>query len=154
VCYCDSLKSLEHALLDIFKTEPDACLCPFYEIPYEYRVFYLLGECYSIYGKERAYGEWKHNLTNGAKVFDVEDAGLIQNLTKLAAAAARSINISFATVDIADTGGGKLAVMEINAGVAANKLLEQRPERRNEIKRMYSKALLSMFRLDNTPPAR
>jgi glutathione synthase/RimK-type ligase-like ATP-grasp enzyme len=155
VSYCDSLISLERALLEIFKTEPDACICPFYEIPVEYRVFYLLGECYSIYGKERAAGEWKHNLSNGANAFDIKDGDMVKRLTKLASGAARAINISFATVDIADIGGeesgGNLAVMEINAGVAANRLLEQLPERRDEIKCMYAAAVRSMF---NSPDMR
>lgn len=185
VYLCDSAKAMERASHIIFQNEPNVCLCPFYEIEHEYRVFYVNGECPFVYGKERAFvtgdgqtslaalaelldinsdslrfpcevsfvppkGErvcvsWKHNLSNGASAFEVDDPVLLSELTTLSKRAAQCINIVFATVDIARLPSGKLTIMEINAGVTATKLLEQHPHRRDKVKSIYAGALRAMF---------
>ena len=144
VFYCDTPLALEQAMQTIYISEPDAALSPYYDIPLEYRVFYLNGRCCYIYGKTKG-DDWKHNLSQGAKAFEVDDGNLRAELAELAIQAAQCININFATVDIAMPDGGEPLVMEINAGVQAQHLLEQFPHRRSTIKSIYSDAIKAMF---------
>jgi len=144
VYYCDSPMLLEHAIHTIFTTEPDVALCPYFPIYTEYRVFYLNGDTHYCYGKTK--GEsWKHNLSQGAKAFEVTDSSLQEQLSALAMQAAKAIDINFATIDIALLENKELAILEINSGVQAQHLLEQIPHRRKTIKDIYAKAIASMF---------
>ena len=144
VYFCDTPLALEQAIMTIFATEPDVALCPYHEINTEYRVFYLHGRAHYIYGKTKG-DTWKHNLSQGAVAFEVTDESLLARLEDLAVRAARCINISFATIDIAVLEDGELAVLEINAGVQVQHLLEQLPERRGVVKDMYAEAVDGMF---------
>jgi len=145
VYFCESPKALEHAMQTIFTTDPDAALCPYHAIYTEYRVFYLMGRIYYIYGKTKG-DSWKHNLAQGAKAFEINDGSLRTQLSKLAIYAAKSININFATIDIASLENNELRVMEINSGVQAQLLLEQLPHRLKLIKGIYADAIEEMFR--------
>jgi glutathione synthase/RimK-type ligase-like ATP-grasp enzyme len=147
VFLCGTSKELENALCVIFQSEPDACLCPFYEYEYEYRVFYVDGICRFAYGKARPPHEWRHNLSNGASAFEITDEALRGRVEALAARAARQIGIAFATVDIARLNGDNdsLSVVEINSGITANKFLEQKPGYWRQIKKIYSEAIGRMF---------
>jgi len=144
VFFCKTPFALETAIQKIFTTEPDVALSPYHEIYTEYRVFYLNGRAYYIYGKTKG-DDWKHNLSQGAKAFEVNDGNLRARLAELAIQAAKCININFATVDIASMEMGELAVMEINSGVQAQYLLEQLPHRRGTIKTIYADAIAAMF---------
>ena len=146
VYYCDNLLAMEQAMQTIFATEPDIALCPYYEIYTEYRVFYLNGRAHYFYGKTKG-DDWKHNLSQGAKAFEVNDKKLQAKLEALAIQAAQSININFATIDIASLENNALAIMEINSGVQAQRLLEQLPHRRNTIKAIYAEAIGAMLML-------
>jgi len=145
VYYCDTLFALEHAIQTIFATEPDVALCPYHEIYTEYRVFYLNGRIYYTYGKTKGDDDWRHNLSQGAQAFEVNDINLRAKLAELATRAAKCININFASIDIAALEKGELVVMEINAGVQVQHLLEQLPHRRGTIKTMYADAITAMF---------
>ena len=144
VFYCDTYMSLEQSIQTIFLTEPDVALCPYHSIYTEYRAFYLNGRIHYIYGKTKG-NNWKHNLSQGANAFEVNDGNLRAKLADLAIKAAKSININFATIDIASLENNKLAVLEINSGVQAQHLLEQLPHRRKTIKSIYCEAIGSMF---------
>jgi len=144
VCLCETPFAMETAIQRVFVSEPDIALSPYHEIATEYRVFYLNGNVHYIYGKTKG-DDWRHNLAQGATAFEVEDKGLYAELAKLAIQAAKCINISFATVDIVTLENGRLAVMEINAGVQVQILLEQMPHLRGKIKDMYTAAIASMF---------
>ena len=144
VCFCKTPLELEQAMHKIFLTEPDIALCPYYEIHTEYRVFFLNGHVHYIYGKVK--GEnGKHNLSLGARAFELNDKELQVRLAELAIQAANSININFATIDIAALDNNDLAVLEINSGVQAQILLEQMPHLRGIIKAMYAEAVEGMF---------
>ena len=144
VFLCETPLAVEKALLTIFAAEPDAVLSPYAAIGTEYRVFYLAGRAHFIYGKAR--GEsWKHNLASGATAFELTDTDLQAKLSALAMRAARCIGITFASVDIAQLADGTLAIMEINSGVLANKLLEQLPHLRPIIKDLFAEALERLF---------
>lgn len=97
------------------------------------------------YKGERVCVSWKHNLSNGASAFELSDPALPPALYALAERAASCINIRFATVDIALLPNQTLAVMEINAGVTVTKLLEQHPNQRETVKKIYKEAILAMF---------
>jgi len=145
VYYCDTMLAVEQAIHTIFAIEPHATLCPYYDISTEYRVFYLNGRVYYTYGKTKG-DDWRHNLAQGAKAFDVNNGNLRELLANLAMKAAKCIDINFATIDIATIENNELLVMEINSGVQAQHLLKQLPHRRNTIKNIYADAITSMFR--------
>ncbi len=145
VFLCETPAELERALQTVFQKEPDACLCPFYKYEHEYRVFTVYGETPFAYGKKRAPGDWKHNLSGGARAFEIDNKALLHRLCEAAKAAAACVNINFASVDIARLPDGSLHVVEINSGVVAQKLLEQHPEMRSVVKGLYYKAVAGMF---------
>jgi len=148
VYLCNTVQTLEAATHAIFESHPDAAISPFYEIKTEYRVFYVNGDCPLVYGKTPSDDNWRHNLSQGAKAFELDEAGDEKKLAKLknlANRAAAAISINFATIDIAELKNGKLAVMEINSGVQARQLLEQLPHLRPTIKDIYAAAIKSMF---------
>jgi glutathione synthase/RimK-type ligase-like ATP-grasp enzyme len=141
---CKTPLALEQALMTIFATEPDAALSPYAVVKNEYRVYYLAGRAFFVYGKKRG-DSWKHNLASGATAFEVTDTGLLADLSALALRAARCIGINFATIDIAALKDGTLAIMEINSGVLANRLLDQLPHLRPTLKGLFSEALDRLF---------
>jgi biotin carboxylase len=147
---CKTMPELEAAAQAIFQNYPDAALSPYREIENEYRIFFLNGNCRFIYGKASGFS-WQHNLSQGAVAFEIPDdeKEKINTLKILATRAANCIGITFATIDIAETPDGELAVMEINSGVQARYLLEQLPHLRTIIKNIYAEAVKLMC---NTEP--
>lgn len=55
VSLCNTMKDVEKAIENLFKTNGSISLCPFYDIKSEYRTFYLNGEIHLIYGKTKPY---------------------------------------------------------------------------------------------------
>jgi len=137
---CQSIPELEAAAHAIFQNHPDAALSPYKEIQNEYRVFYLNGECRFVYGKEKG-DTWQHNLTQGATAFEIFDEEKTAKIKSLATRAADCIGITFATIDIAESPSGDLAIMEINSGVQCRHLLEQLPHLRPTIKNIFADAI-------------
>jgi len=145
VYLCDTVQMLETAVQEIFQTEATAAISPFFNIKTEYRVFYVYGECPLVYAKQPSSDNWKHNLSQGATVVEVEDKKKLAILKELASQAAKAININFATVDIIEIDTNELMIMEINAGVQARQLLEQKSHLRSAIKAIYTCAVTGMF---------
>ena len=144
VYHCTTALELEKAVSKIFQHQPNVTLSPFKDIKTEYRIFYLNGKTPFAYGKAKG-EDWKFNLAQGATAFLIKNYSLKKSLEELAKKAAHTIGITFATVDIAQMKSGKLAVMEINAGVQARFLVDQMPELRKKIKSIYTEAILHMF---------
>jgi len=142
---CETVQALETAAHSIFEASPDIAISPFYEIVTEYRVFYVKGDCPLVYGKTPGEDNWRHNLSQGATAFEVSDTKKLAKLKELASRAAKAIGINFATIDMAETPDGELAVMEINSGVQARQLLEQLPYLRPIVKNIYAAAVRGMF---------
>ncbi|MCL1883329.1 MAG: ATP-grasp domain-containing protein [Defluviitaleaceae bacterium] len=140
---CETMQELEFAAHAIFQNHPDAALSPYREIITEYRVFYLNGECRFAYGKSKG-KSWQHNLSHGAKAFEISDEKKAA-LYEIASRAAKCIGITFSTIDIAESPDEGLAVMEINSGVQANHLLEQLTHLRPIIKNIYKDAINLLF---------
>ncbi|MCL2047187.1 MAG: hypothetical protein FWG87_00525 [Defluviitaleaceae bacterium] len=68
---CQTAQELEAAAQAIFDSHTDAALSPYVDIEHEYRVFYINGKCPLVYGKARSPLSWQHNLSQGARVFEV-----------------------------------------------------------------------------------
>jgi len=142
---CENINQLEAAVHSLFAAGSDVAVSPFYKIKNEYRVFFLNGDCRFAYGKTKNAGDWRHNLSQGATAFELTNKKQLDGLKKLASQAATAIDINFATVDVAEFENGKIAIMEINAGVQAKQLLEQLPHLRPIIKDIYAGAVRGMF---------
>jgi len=145
IYYCDTLQTLEAAAHAIFETSPDIALSPFYKIKTEYRVFYVNDDCPLVYGKQPSDDNWRHNLSQGATAFELVDEDKLNKLKALAVRAAKAISINFATIDITELENGELAIMEINSGVQARQLLEQKPHLYPVVKDIYAAAIQGMF---------
>ena len=146
--HCETVQALETAVQAIFENNPDAAISPFYKIQTEYRVFYVNGNCPLVYGKTPCEDNWRHNLSQGATAFELDsekDREKLAKLKALATRAAKAISINFATIDIAELENGEFAIMEINSGVQARQLLEQKPHLRPVIKNIYAAAVQGMF---------
>jgi len=148
VYLCDTVQLLEAAVHAIFEVYPDAAISPFCEIKTEYRVFYVNGNCPLAYGKTPDAGNWQHNLSQGAKAFELtapSEQKKLAPLQEMARNAARAISINLATIDIVELANGEFLVMEINSGVQARQLLEQMPHLRPTVKEIYAQAVRAMF---------
>ena len=89
---------------------------------------------------------WKHNLNSGAKplIIDEKDE-FLERVKKIAIKAGNSLNIKFASIDIAVTSDKKISVMEVNGNVCMNKFTELVPNGYKIAKDIYSKAIEKMF---------
>lgn len=94
---------------------------------------------------------WKHNLGQGAVARIIGDPGRdAPAMTALALDAARAINLVFGSVDVVmlnGPGGLTPHVLEINAGVMMESLASDSTEGLAIARRIYDRALASMFGL-------
>lgn len=88
---------------------------------------------------------WKHNLSGGAVSRDIIPEDEPELIQAIAEKGARATGLDYCTVDIMRTGGGQLAILEVNATVAIKKYLEQHPEKAEICKEIMRKAILAMF---------
>lgn len=136
------LEQRAHQLMQIAR---GIALSPFLAIEAEQRFVMLEGECMLAYAKERAAGEWRHNLGLGARALRLDPAASEnQAALRLARAAMMALTLRFASIDIV-TVAGQPKVLEANAGV----MLEaaSRPELGGPelAERIYAKALDLIF---------
>ena len=94
---------------------------------------------------EKFFISWKHNLSGGATPQIVTDEVLKERISNLVLQAAHASNIDFATIDVIETKGKEMYVMEINSGVCMTKFIDHVPEGRDIAKKIYSKAIDKMF---------
>ncbi len=141
------LEQRAHQLMQIARS---VALAPFLAIEAEQRFVMLEGDCVLAYAKERADGEWRHNLGLGARAqrLDPASAELAPALI-LARAAMAALTLRFASIDVVTVAGAPM-VLEANAGV----MLEaaSRPELggRELTERIYGRALDLIF-ADGSP---
>ena len=124
---------------------------PFYNIKSEYRCVYLNGEIILVYKKERpfkivngekVYTSWKFNLSQGATSrFVDESEKYYSQILDLAIKAAKTIGITFATVDIAVIDEDELRVVEINSNVCLGLFATTVPGAYDVVKEVYGKAM-------------
>jgi len=136
-------EQLIEVLPKVFKQSYSASLCPFYNIQHEYRIILLDGEEKLSYMKTKVEGDW-FNLAHGAKASPIPTAKHEQIL-ELALRAAREIGLRFGSVDIIETAGGELMILEINSGVMTQRYVKQHPEDCPKVKGMYREAIRKMF---------
>ena len=121
-----SLTELEQRTHQLFQIARGVALSPFLEIEAELRFVMLDGECVLAYAKERAAGEWRHNLGLGARAVPRDgSAPDMQTSLALAQAAMAALTLRFASIDVVIV-AGKPMVMEANAGVMLE--VASRPE--------------------------
>lgn len=90
---------------------------------------------------------WKHNLSSGAQPIIVDDTDIyLPEIRKIALAAGKAMNITFASVDIALTNNREILVMEVNGSVCMNKFAEIIPNGYEIAKEIYAKAIDKMFK--------
>ena len=70
---------------------------------------------------------WRHNLESGAEPVVLEQGEARQACVELAAAAARTIGIRFASIDVVRV-DGRWQVLEVNSGVMMEALSKLHPE--------------------------
>lgn len=87
---------------------------------------------------------WKHNLGQGAAAELVTDSAKLEQLGELAKKAANALQISFASVDIIET-GSSLLVLEVNSGVMMEYLAGESMEFRAIAKEIYREAIIQLF---------
>lgn len=88
---------------------------------------------------------WQFNLSKGATLFTDISEELKKEITKLAQDITKTLNITFASVDIIKTTDNKLLVMEANSGVMMKSLVNLIPNGYDLAKNIYKDALNLMF---------
>ena len=94
------------ALGKLFEKNVKPLMSPYYDAPYEYRVYYLKDRAELVIQKERNPDTGKHNLTTGAIATKVESEDKIFELEKICHQVASIFELNFAAIDILDTPEG------------------------------------------------
>lgn len=89
---------------------------------------------------------WQHNLSKGSIPFKIEDIELRNKITSLALKTFKTLNLSFASVDIVELVTGEIMILEINSGVMIDKYAHYMPDGKEICKKIYSKAINKMFK--------
>lgn len=138
---CRSFKEICCTINKIFKTKDSVSICPFYNIAYEHRLIYLNGQCKLAFIKKNRVGSWKHNLAQGAEVYDETDEKKLEKLKEIANRVVKILNCNFVSVDIAETVDNDLLVMEVNASVSMTKYASFSEANRSIAKNIYKEAI-------------
>lgn len=88
---------------------------------------------------------FKHNLSSGAILKDIEKESTKNKITKMALDVKDIINIRFASIDIIQTKDNKFLVLEVNSGVMMENFIKQKSNGYEIAKKIYKKAILKMF---------
>jgi len=99
--------------------------------------------------KEKKYISWKHNLGNGAQAIIIDNVEIKNRISELVQHVADSLDIKFASIDIAIV-QGEYYVVEVNSGIMIEKFATQTNDfayNYYEItKEIYRKVLNYLFR--------
>jgi glutathione synthase/RimK-type ligase-like ATP-grasp enzyme len=98
---------------------------------------------------EKKIVSWKHNLGDGAKAIIEEDESREKELSNLVKQVADTVDIKFASIDIAVV-GGEYYVMEVNSGIMIENFATQEADAQYNYyeitKNIYKKALMYLFK--------
>lgn len=144
VFLCANRFEVLSALKSIFKLKQTAVISPYIDICSEYRCICIDDECKLIFEKIRQNGNWKHNLSGGAKARVVDDEELYKNLSAISIKVMKALNLRFASVDLISSKDG-YTVLEVNSGVCMNKFMQQISNGRKIAKDIYKEAINKMF---------
>lgn len=137
VCYIQHPDEILPAMEIVFHSATSASLCPFCEITHKYRFVILDGEVRLAFVR-RANISGSKKMTSGQ---------FYQDLSKLALATARALNLRFCSVDFIQLPSGKIHIIEVNSGVMLKFYLEAHPDDYNLIKNIYRDAIHRMFEI-------
>lgn len=137
VCYIQRPDEILPAIEIVFRSVASASLCPFYEITHKYRFVILDGEARLAFVR-RANIPGSKKMTGGQ---------FYQDLSKLALAAARALNLRFCSVDFIQLPNGKIHIIEVNSGVMLKFYLEAHPNDYDLVKNIYRDAIRRMFEI-------
>ena len=124
------------------------------ELAQEYSTYYkdnpdkINNQNYIPKQNEKIELSFKFNLSSGAKSFVDIDEELKNKIINLALNVTKSLNISFASVDIIHTIDNRLLVLEANSGVTMNKFIMQHENGYNIAYNIYKDAINDMFKCD------
>ncbi len=89
--------------------------------------------------------DFRYNLSRGAVAsMDIDD-DIKEKVIDLALLVAKSVGITFASIDIIETADNKLLVLEANSGVTIHKVTNFIPNGYQIAKEIYRSAILKMF---------
>lgn len=89
--------------------------------------------------------DFKFNLSRGSIATIDIDSTLKEQIATLALNVTKKLGITFASIDIIETEGNELLVMEGNSGVTINKVIDFIPNGYEIAKNIYKEAILKMF---------
>lgn len=144
VFLCSNRFDVLSTLRTIFKLKQTAVISPYIDIYSEYRCICIDDECKLIFEKLRQNGNWKHNLSSGAKAKIVDNQKLYEELSAISIKVMKALNLRFASVDLISSEKGYM-VLEVNSGVCMNKFMQQISNGREIAKNIYKEAINKMF---------
>ena len=90
---------------------------------------------------------WKYNLTGGATARIVKKEDLIyKTIEELAIRTGKSLDLTFATIDIIKTKENEIYLLEVNSGVSTNIFSNIVKDGKMIEREIYRKALIEMFK--------
>lgn len=90
---------------------------------------------------------WKYNLTGGARARVIEkEEEIYKTIEELAIRTGKSLDLTFATIDIIKTKENEIYLLEVNSGVSTNIFSNIVKEGKKLEKEIYRKALIEMFK--------
>ncbi len=89
--------------------------------------------------------DWRFNLSQGSRSFELEKNELYDRLLNFAKDINNKIDLGFGSIDIIHTVDDELYIMELNSGVMCKNYIEIGNDGYNKVKKMYRKAILKMF---------
>ena len=90
---------------------------------------------------------WKYNLTGGATARVIKKEDLIyKTIEELAIRTGKSLDLTFATIDIIKTKENEIYLLEVNSGVSTNIFSNIVKDGKKIEREIYRKALIEMFK--------
>ena len=102
---------------------------------------------YVPYEKEVIELDFRFNLSQGSKMFTDIDFDLKNKLSNIAIEVSKSLNITFASIDIIHTKDNKLLVLEANSGIMMDNYIILSKDGYNDAYNLYKDAIKKMFNI-------
>jgi glutathione synthase/RimK-type ligase-like ATP-grasp enzyme len=144
---CSSKAKINRFSRELFSTEKEVVLSPFRKIEHEYRTVFLNGKIELIYEKTKVDDRVKHGkfvFGVGAEVLSPENKKY-KKLAALAKKSAKTLGLTFASVDIIETEKEGLEVLEINSMVCLKNFGNTSKEYFEIVEKIYKKAFRKAF---------
>jgi len=129
--------------------EPAWALSPHYDLQTEYRLIVLDDEVLLAYEKTEATerdGLKLFNLSLGAVPVDIENDGLLAQLTDIARQVMRTLALRLAAVDIVRLSDGALKILEVNDGISMEHYARHSTVNKQRTVEVYEAIVAATFR--------